>query len=187
MLTIVAIRYDSVYYNVMSTAEAVSRLREKLGQNQKEFAETLGVTITTISRYENGREPTSSVLEKLASLSDKAGVAYLRDLFAAKRRSDIANRVENLSSAGSARRVSAWELEALRRGLHVLELSRNVVSQYVPKDIQGYNVVAIMTETLERMQEIVEPYVDFGETPIDTPYNVSADFAILQGLLPPKE
>jgi transcriptional regulator with XRE-family HTH domain len=171
----------------MSTGEAISKLREKLGQNQKEFAETLGVTVTTVSRYENGREPTSRVLEILASLAEKAGARHLGELFAAKRRSDIANRVENLSSAGSARRVSAWELQALRRGLHVLELSRNIVSQYVPKDIHGYDVVAIMTETLERMQEIVEPYVDFGETPIDTPYNASADFAILQGLLPPKE
>jgi transcriptional regulator with XRE-family HTH domain len=171
----------------MSTGEAISKLREKLGQNQKEFAETLGVTVTTVSRYENGREPTSRVLEILASLAEKAGARHLGELFAAKRRSDIANRVENLSSAGSARRVSAWELQALRRGLHVLELSRNIVSQYVPKDIHGYDVVAIMTETLERMQEIVEPYVDFGETPIDTPYNASPDFDILQGLIPPKK
>jgi transcriptional regulator with XRE-family HTH domain len=94
----------------MTTAEAIAKLREKMRLNQTQFATKLGVTITSVSRYENGREPKPDVLRRLATLSQEAGVSHLHDFFQAMRRSGIIYSVEKLQSAGGARRVSLGDL-----------------------------------------------------------------------------
>ena len=41
----------------MEIAEAIVVLRERMGIKQIDLADRLGVTVTSISRYENGRQP----------------------------------------------------------------------------------------------------------------------------------
>jgi transcriptional regulator with XRE-family HTH domain len=110
----------------MSTAKAIRCLREKLGLNQRQFAKLLGVTPYSISRYENGREPASHLLAKLTDVAKESGAEHLHDLFQAKRRSDIAVQVENLSSSGSARRIPVWEVNYLANALEILSKEGNV-------------------------------------------------------------
>ncbi len=49
--------------------ERMIKAREFIGQNRKEFAETLGMSYRTITNYENGsREPGSDYLAKVADV-----------------------------------------------------------------------------------------------------------------------
>ena len=53
----------------MNYAKLVKKLRDKLILSQYEFAELLGVSYTTVSRWENGKfEPTIQVKKKLNDL-----------------------------------------------------------------------------------------------------------------------
>lgn len=58
-------------------SDAIVKLRNVLGLTQDQFALKLGVTVTSISRYENGRSPNRQMLKKLA---DCAGWAHQPDL-----------------------------------------------------------------------------------------------------------
>jgi len=77
---------------------------------QHELAARLGVTSTSVSRYENGREPSRQVLKKLADVAEFAGVVPLRDFFEDKRRREIVARIENLPSGGTQRRVTVEDI-----------------------------------------------------------------------------
>jgi transcriptional regulator with XRE-family HTH domain len=99
------------YTAVVTTSQAILMLREKMGCNQQQFADRLRVTLTSVSRYENGREPSNVVLKKLAELAEDAKLDHLRDVFAAKRRAGVVARIDNLPSAGTQRRVSVDELQ----------------------------------------------------------------------------
>jgi transcriptional regulator with XRE-family HTH domain len=95
------------------TAKAIKALRGKLGLSQAAFAEELGTTITTVSRYENGRiEPSEEALRKLADLAASTGLVDLRDFFENQRKVGILARVEKLPSPGTQRRVSVDELSS---------------------------------------------------------------------------
>jgi transcriptional regulator with XRE-family HTH domain len=96
----------------VTTAEAIKKLRGKLGVTQRSLAEKLKVTVISVSRWENGREPSQAALKQLAKIAESIGIDYLRDIFAAKRRADIITGVERLPSAGSPRRVPFRELSA---------------------------------------------------------------------------
>jgi transcriptional regulator with XRE-family HTH domain len=96
----------------VTTDKAIATLREKMGLTQQEFAKQLGVRIESVSRYENGREPSRTVLKKLSGIAQKANLSYLADIFTAKWRAGIISRVENLPSAGSQRRVAVDDLDS---------------------------------------------------------------------------
>ncbi|MGI9070749.1 MAG: helix-turn-helix domain-containing protein [Bryobacteraceae bacterium] len=129
----------------MTTAKAIATLREKMDVSQQAFADVLGVTVTSVSRYENGREPSDRVLKKLAALAESKELGYLRDIFAANRRAAIVTRNENLPSAGTQRRVPVQEL-AVWYGL----------LKTVMKAIEPTN--AAHAQTLE---QVCEDLVDF--------------------------
>ena len=53
----------------MNYAKIIKKLREKLILTQTEFAEILGVSFTTVSRWEKGiHEPTIKVKRKIVEL-----------------------------------------------------------------------------------------------------------------------
>lgn len=89
----------------MTTASAITKLRKKLGYTQQQFADALRVTVVTVSRYENGREPAAKILQRLVELAKRSQAQHLQELFAAKLQSDVASRVESLPSTGAERRV----------------------------------------------------------------------------------
>jgi transcriptional regulator with XRE-family HTH domain len=96
----------------VDTAKAIAALREKLGMSQQEFARELDVTVTSVSRYENGREPSREVLKKLAARAEAiAGADHLQDLFESKWRASVVNSIEKLPSAGTQRRVPLEDLK----------------------------------------------------------------------------
>jgi transcriptional regulator with XRE-family HTH domain len=95
----------------VNTAQAILRLRHKLAFTQKQLADALHVTVVTVSRYENGREPKAKTLRQLADLAEKAQASPLRDIFAAKWQLVVASRIENLPSPGAERRIPKFWLE----------------------------------------------------------------------------
>jgi transcriptional regulator with XRE-family HTH domain len=106
----------------MTTAKAIQALREGMGLEQQEFANRLGVTVTTISRYENSRrEPTRQVLKKLEEAAEKNGIGYLYDYFAAKRRAGIISRIKNSAPSGSERHIPFDEIESWANWLKGIE------------------------------------------------------------------
>jgi transcriptional regulator with XRE-family HTH domain len=62
-------------------SQGVKNLREVLGQTQQQFALTLGTAITTIARYETGREPHGRSLASLAEVAEKHGYKRLAKTF----------------------------------------------------------------------------------------------------------
>ena len=59
----------------MSYAEAIKKLRNKMILSQMEFAKLLGVSFTSVNRWETGRyEPTIKVKRKLALLFKQHGI-----------------------------------------------------------------------------------------------------------------
>jgi len=107
----------------MDTAEAIAVLREEMDIKQQALADMLGVTITSISRYEHGREPSRQVLKKLADVAGDAKLSNLKDIFTAKWKASITARLKSLRSAGTERSVP---LDDLRRwhGMAVLMKDR---------------------------------------------------------------
>src|SRR5271154_6425055 len=95
----------------MTTAVAIATLREKMDLKQPELAEKIGVTITSISRYENGRRPNRQVLKKLAAVAEDAKLNDLRDIFTAKWKARIAARLKRLPSSGTERGVPLDDLK----------------------------------------------------------------------------
>jgi len=59
----------------MDYAKLVKKLRDKLILSQYEFAELLGVSYTTVSRWENGKyEPTIKIKRKIIALCGKHNI-----------------------------------------------------------------------------------------------------------------
>jgi transcriptional regulator with XRE-family HTH domain len=56
-------------------ALAVANLRGKLGDSQQDFAQRLGVSITTVAKYETSNPPTGSALVKLADMARASGAS----------------------------------------------------------------------------------------------------------------
>lgn len=58
-----------VHYPAMKVSEIISAKRAELGLNQREFAELVGVNVSTVWRWEEGKvEPLTPVLSYIASL-----------------------------------------------------------------------------------------------------------------------
>jgi transcriptional regulator with XRE-family HTH domain len=95
----------------MTTAKAIANLRAEMKFSQDQLAKRLGVTVTSISRYENGREPNRQALKQLATLAESAGLLDLRKLFADRWRTAVARRVERLPSARTQRRLALNDLK----------------------------------------------------------------------------
>lgn len=53
------------------TAQEIKQLRLRLGLTQEQFAHKLGVSWTTVNRWEHGRPPSPLANEKLVKLSKK--------------------------------------------------------------------------------------------------------------------
>jgi transcriptional regulator with XRE-family HTH domain len=117
----------------MDTADAIAKLRMKLGYKQKQLASALGLTVVTISRYENGRQPTEDALRKLGKLAEEAGAPHLADLFKVMRRSDVASRVERLPSNGTARRVPVGDLALWATTLNEIENYSRIAFQHAER------------------------------------------------------
>jgi transcriptional regulator with XRE-family HTH domain len=61
--------------NHMTTIEAIKATREKAGESQQTFSNHLGVTVTTVSRWETGRvTPDPQMLVRLANLAEERGL-----------------------------------------------------------------------------------------------------------------
>lgn len=59
----------------MKYAVAIKKLRKKLLLTRNEFAELLGVTLVTVSRWESGKfEPTMRVKRQLRELFEKNNI-----------------------------------------------------------------------------------------------------------------
>jgi transcriptional regulator with XRE-family HTH domain len=112
------------------TAAAVRMLRNSLSLSQAAFAEKLKTTVTTISRWENGRMPPSEeTLQKLAAAAAESGSADLRDYFDSQRKVSVHGRVGGLPSSGTKRRVSLDDLKywsaRLRETVRTVEGARS--------------------------------------------------------------
>ncbi len=57
------------------TGTLIRQLRVKLGMTQEEFAHALGITVSTVNRWENGHsEPSKLARASIVGLAEKRGV-----------------------------------------------------------------------------------------------------------------
>jgi transcriptional regulator with XRE-family HTH domain len=141
----------------MTTAKAIATLRAEAKFSQDQLAERLGVTVTSISRYENGREPNRQALKKLAVLSESAGLRELQELFTKRWGDAVARRVESLPSARTQRRLSLddlkyWSayLSQTSRAIQRLRITDNVAAEHLR------NAAWVM----EHIHDEIEVYID---------------------------
>lgn len=60
----------------MKTGQLIRELRVKLQMTQEEFAHSLGITVSTVNRWENGHsEPSKLARASIVGLAEKRGVA----------------------------------------------------------------------------------------------------------------
>jgi hypothetical protein len=81
----------------------------------------LGITAASVGRYENGDEPSRAVLYTLSRMAKGAEITVLEDFFSVKRRAALLSTIENLPTAGSARRIAITELSnwsEMAAGIH---------------------------------------------------------------------
>src|SRR6266516_7733533 len=62
-------------------AQAIRRFRTTLGDTQHQFAERMGVTLTSIARYETNSRPSRAVLAKLAAIAQEANQPLFVEIF----------------------------------------------------------------------------------------------------------
>lgn len=61
----------------MTFAKALKQARESLGMTQMELSKALGISFSTINRYENEKHfPTPIVLNAIQSFFDSKGIAF---------------------------------------------------------------------------------------------------------------
>jgi transcriptional regulator with XRE-family HTH domain len=159
----------------MTTQKAIATLREKMGLTQSEFAGKLGVTITSVSRYENGREPSAQILKKLAAAAEAAQLIHLRDFFISNWRAGIVARIEKLPSSGTGRHIPLDEMKRWAgMARHLAGLVQNLQEGYTaviskchldPKDahvVQSChrNMWSIWKDLLPQIYNSIEPYIN---------------------------
>jgi transcriptional regulator with XRE-family HTH domain len=74
--------------------EAVKALRIALGCTQQEFAQRLGLAISTVVRYESTRAPRGEALAKLVRLANDSGLVHIAEMFRYAINSDAGLKVE---------------------------------------------------------------------------------------------
>lgn len=142
----------------MAIKRAIEQLREKMGVSQQELADRVGVTVTSISRYENGREPARPVLKKLAEVAGSAKLSQLRKVFEESWQAAIARRIETLPSAGTQRGVSIHDLEHWQR---MARETANMLAIVLPTapDSPGKEVLEILQYDQKRIAEEIGVYI----------------------------
>lgn len=142
----------------MDTAEAIRELREKMGIGQQELADRLGVTVTSISRYENGRKPARQTLKKLGEVAHEARLSQLQKLFKACWQAEIAQRVQNLRSTGTERPVSIEDLKywqwVAQETVRSIQIALTAMAASPGKDL-----LEIMQHDQKRAKEQIEVYI----------------------------
>jgi len=146
----------------MTTPKAVSAVREGMKLNQREFAEHIGTTVETISRWERGhREPTRQALERLSVVAQEAGLKHLADFFFRSAQATIINRVKGLKSSGSERHISIKELKYWSaylhqtwRGINDTLASRVTTADQLRESLR--NVAGVM----DHIRDKIELYID---------------------------
>lgn len=156
----------------MTSAKAIAVLREKLGISQRELAERLGVTITQVSRYENGHsEPSRQVLKKLEQLAQGAGISHLKDFFGSQWRAMLVSRIEGLRSAGTERPIQLQELKTWATYLRGLAEYLKIIEQRWDAgtlDKEDRRYLGKVRRIAEAMEQDFQVYVE-GRVPKQRP------------------
>lgn len=120
------VQYGTVTREERQVAEGVKALRATLNESQQQFSNRLGVSISTVARYELQNPPQGAILIKLGAIAHEAGREDLRDLFqkafeaSIDRRSPIAEAIRSLrATAGESQQEFAQ-----RAGLSVVSVAR---------------------------------------------------------------
>jgi len=146
-----------MYTRGMTTAKAIATLRAEAKFSQDQLAERLGVTVTSISRYENGREPNRQALKKLAAVAEAAGLRDLQKLFTARWQAAVARRVESLPSARTQRRVSLDDLKYWSAYLHQ---TSTIIQGLRITDGVAASHLQNAAWVMERVHDEIEVYID---------------------------
>ena len=106
----------------------ISLLMQKMGTNQKELAELLGVTQPAVSKYLNGRVPPPEVLLKLARATDTTIEWILsgKNLAAAGRVAEPSAGYSGMTSMDN--KVARLPLLLQKRVIALLEITKKINS-----------------------------------------------------------
>jgi transcriptional regulator with XRE-family HTH domain len=145
------------YTAIVTVKRAIATLRSEIGITQQQLAQKLGVTVTTVSRYENGREPRREILEVLAALAESAGIGRLRDFFETKRRAAIVARIHKLPSSGTQRRIS---LDDLKYWSAYLNMTARDITKLHIEDPVAKEYLRNAAFVMSHVRDKIEVYVD---------------------------
>ena len=157
----------------MTTAKAISMLREKLGSTQEQFAKKLGVSLFSVSRYEGGRPPSRKIMKNLAGLAAEQNLDDIREFFERARRIDITSSYKNRASAGTGRHVPLSDLKAWSTRLRsIIDSTKDAMHQTNP----DHRMAALMNArvTADFLRDDVQLYIG-GEDPTHSSWGLQED------------
>lgn len=150
----------------MNIGEKILLLRERKGISRKEFAEKLGVSLATITRYEKGdRSPSIEQLQKIAAALDvKPGV--FNDLLTLSPVNQFAGGVSDLSliEPNKLSKIlnSANNESAKERITNVLALYGHEVSPQEPNSINLLSTNGIKINLSDNDMRTLDDYMRFA-------------------------
>ena len=154
-----------------SVSEAIRELRIYVGETQTEFARTIGISVSTLARYETVVQlPKPSIAAKLAKQAQISGLPDLALLFqkAFRERGEKASRVRALRrQEGIIPRLLALKQSTERLTKESEQLLRTVTSQAAEVHTHPDRARILKTakatlhdqaRTIENLRTIVEQY-----------------------------
>jgi len=154
-----------------SVGEAIRELRVYMGETQTEFARTIGISISTLARYETVvQRPKPSITAKLAKQAQSSGLPDLAILFqkAFREQGEKANRVRALRREEDIiPRLLALKQSTERLTKESEKLLRTLTSQAAESQTHPDHARILRTakatlhdqaRTIENLRTIVEQY-----------------------------
>lgn len=150
----------------MNIGEKILLLREKRGISRREFAEKLGVSLATITRYEKGdRNPSIEQLQKIAAVLDvKPGV--FNDLLTLSPVSQFAGKTSDLSLIESdklSKILHSVNNESIKKRIaNVLALYGHEISLHEPSNIKLLSTNGVKINLSDKDIKALDEYMKFA-------------------------
>jgi transcriptional regulator with XRE-family HTH domain len=123
-------------------AAGVKELRQRVGDTQQQFANRLGLAISSIVRYEAGKNPDTAILLKLWDTAEKADLPAIAEMFRRALLQDVGavayREAENVEIALLRARMvletipGSADVPAIVKALAYIEEAKSLVSAMNP-------------------------------------------------------
>ena len=126
----------------MTINESIRQLRSRLNQTQPDFAATIGVNISAVTRYEKADKPSASIMARIAIIALENG------------HEDIAETLNN----ANIRRVDMYSRSMIRHALPLVGLMEGAFLAYrhAKTDSERQDAIQFHQEKASSLKELID-------------------------------